>query len=1243
MPSHGREKIFVSYSHKDTPDLEALKTLLMPKIRDGTISFWDDALIEPGNKWRENIDEELSSATIALLLVSDHYFASDFIVDSEFIPILDRAKNDGLRVYWMLLRPCLWEKTKIKEYQALHDTNKPLSKLTPDERQEELIKICNKIVKMVEEGRPAVGTSLIRGWYPYNYEDKDIFADLQRQGFVDECVSGICHDEFRFGLLQGESGVGKTSTLQAGLGPRLKERGYDYKYIDLRNESPPLLQKLTPQKSKPLVLLLDHFEKAPIQPHDEFFQALVSWCGDTSIPPVKMLASVETGFVGEMQPFFTHIQFKYHPQQSFLLSKLSKEEALKIVRLMADREKIPFESDFVDCLIEKSVSNAKEEVSPVVLQITAHTIRLSRRSDKELAFTKQAIEKMGGIEGIYERVLEEQLQKLESERRHIAEEILKTLIDWEKRARSSALTREEIKDKILARQTTRKTQDHPRSIEMRDLSVQKLAPTLAQLCTWRFIRMSHRRGVDTYELDQDWLMEVVINRDAEYIGEIRKAERLLMQGYELWRENNQEDHHLLSHHILHRIEPYLRQLHLDADKIDFIARSRKSVWRKKRNRVVMGAMSVILVAAIVFMTNKRVFLPLEYAQSELLELSAQNQNMKPETRSKIAKALFFVKNFEGAQSIINKIDDDWDKDVARSEIATAAVSAAHSFKEKAAVLVNDIQNKNERRITECMLHEIMNEKDDACGYSSHVRHSITTPVDLITSAEEYAAQKEIDPIEKLDVMAALAQAAVHRAESSNSSLPEKKVQAVLKEMELQLEIINNIPMDFRIFQGRRSAAEIAAYLGEGERAFEILTKAKEFAEKNSDAHERTLSMRSLAIAAAHFAFLMVPDCQRPTCDSKQQIDKLLKLAEEAKDDITEDGEKYAPLSSIVEAQVARAGISEFHEHLEKARNTAKEIHSKVHLSSALRLIVTEMVKRGHEREAVEIAEQNETDVKADLLATILLASTGKAFSLQGKNYRPPRFPQEANDDMVNIPAGHFTMGTSKGAREEMPAHTVYVDGFWLDSSETTVELYDKFLNETRRKQKPGYWKDEIPLSDREKPVIGVTWGEANAYCRWRQKRLPTEAEWEKAARGTDKRKYPWGNSHEDRNKPANYGQSDTKDPYSVLTKVGSFKDQKGDSPYGIHDMAGNAWEWVEDWYDGSVYVDIHSGGYPASSRGDVKILRGGSWDNTDRDDKLRSTFRLLRDPKDGYRTYGFRCARSIDTLFNDGSQVPLQR
>lgn len=112
MPEYRREKIFISYSHKDKKYLDDLKKILAPGIRHRNIVDWDDTKIQSGDNWRAEIKKELSSATIALLLVSDHYLYSEFIANEEFRRILDRAKNDGLRVAWMLLRPCLWEKTK---------------------------------------------------------------------------------------------------------------------------------------------------------------------------------------------------------------------------------------------------------------------------------------------------------------------------------------------------------------------------------------------------------------------------------------------------------------------------------------------------------------------------------------------------------------------------------------------------------------------------------------------------------------------------------------------------------------------------------------------------------------------------------------------------------------------------------------------------------------------------------------------------------------------------------------------------------------------------------------------------------------------------------------------------------------------------------------------------------------------------------------------------------------------------
>jgi len=224
--------------------------------------------------------------------------------------------------------------------------------------------------------------------------------------------------------------------------------------------------------------------------------------------------------------------------------------------------------------------------------------------------------------------------------------------------------------------------------------------------------------------------------------------------------------------------------------------------------------------------------------------------------------------------------------------------------------------------------------------------------------------------------------------------------------------------------------------------------------------------------------------------------------------------------------------------------------------------------------------------------------------------------------MVSIPAGEFTMGSQDGDADERPAHKVYVDSFSIDVYEVTVGQYAEFLR-SGEVRAPLDWKTINQSANQKRPVANVDWADAVAYCKWAGKRLPTEAEWEKAARGTDGRIYPWGN---DPPTPlhANYGKMGSHD-YETLAPVGTL--EAGKSPYGIYDMAGNVWEWVSDWYDNDYYKNSPQQNPGGPSMGGFKVIRGGSWTSSPRN--LRSADRYW-DPPSFRSLYfpGFRCAKN---------------
>ena len=229
--------------------------------------------------------------------------------------------------------------------------------------------------------------------------------------------------------------------------------------------------------------------------------------------------------------------------------------------------------------------------------------------------------------------------------------------------------------------------------------------------------------------------------------------------------------------------------------------------------------------------------------------------------------------------------------------------------------------------------------------------------------------------------------------------------------------------------------------------------------------------------------------------------------------------------------------------------------------------------------------------------------------------------------MVYVPAGEFLMGSAadEGYDNEHPQHTVSLDAFWIDKTEVTNAQYRKCVEAGTCREPTSCDWGEPTYSDPSKakhPVVCVGWDDATAYCTWVEARLPTEAEWEKAAGGTDGRKYPWGNSEPDC-KQANYWGKDG-GCVGETSAVGSYPTDI--SPYGALDMAGNVWEWVSDWFDDGYYARSPASNPPGPASGQERVLRGGSWYFTAVGLRTTARFRYLPDARGDVA--GFRCAAS---------------
>lgn len=253
-------------------------------------------------------------------------------------------------------------------------------------------------------------------------------------------------------------------------------------------------------------------------------------------------------------------------------------------------------------------------------------------------------------------------------------------------------------------------------------------------------------------------------------------------------------------------------------------------------------------------------------------------------------------------------------------------------------------------------------------------------------------------------------------------------------------------------------------------------------------------------------------------------------------------------------------------------------------------------------------------------AGVVPAEAALAKSGMSRDFTLLRSADRLKDRMILIPAGTFVMGDDSFKKAVRPRHDMYLDAFYIDSYDVTNLQYKEFSNAVGYRTFPAHWRGATyPPGKENHPVTFVSWFDANDYCHWIGKRLPSEAEWEKAARGTDGRTYPWGNDLD---------KTKANVPYLKIgdtTPVDRF--EQGKSPYGLYDMAGNVFQWTADWfksYAGNDFVHPNFGGM-------LRVLRGGSYYDCSYyhcGPSFPTYNRIALTPETRAVSLGFRCAKN---------------
>jgi tetratricopeptide (TPR) repeat protein len=789
----------------------------------------------------------------------------------------------------------------------------------------------------------------IKGLLPFGYEDAEVFSRLQREENLKECLQTLADEQFRFGALSGESGVGKTSFLQAGLWPELEKRGFRCVYVKFSGLDPfesvkraclkhlsfaggapdgadfqSLLRAATGQDRTPIVLFFDQFEQFFVhrkrkKDRESFTQALAQWFAEMESLPIKILICVRGDFFDRLNELQKAMRYSLGPAQSFRLERFEPDQATEIFCYLAEKEGMEYDREFISEMTRQELADAEEgSISPVDIQVLARMIERQIRQGPR-AFNRLAIQKLGGAQGLLELYLITALEPLITRSsRRAAISVLQALADLEREARAGALTIEDLRQKLGGDKATFELKDAVECLLRSDM---------------RLISPSPENEEEKFELAHERMIPALWVVAGKQLGEANYANQLLDERVNEWLGDGRASKRLFSWSELRLINKHRRSGALGAqrhEKEEFLAASR----RRLRLRFAAFSLVVLLIPSLQIGWRSNAW------QTYWIKIFLYSQGFRlndKEASIEIATALTYAGDSQMALQVLDRIGNDYSKADALNKVAETYVQLGD--KDKSSDLLSDMIKMAERMGDGGKVYAL------GLFAETYIQLGDKGKAESLLSERIRVAEQFSDDRYKARVLSAIAGTYVRLGETI-------KAGALLKEA---VNILERTSDDQSKANTLGAIVESYTEIGKTVKDGALLKEAVKIAKQIRDDQSKTEALSKIVRSYARLGVTM---------KDSAPLNEAIKAAEQIGDDLS----KAKTLEAIAESYAGLGDKEKARALLEDAIKTSERISGGQSKGFALREIALSYASLGERmkdvamlKEAVKIAERIRTN------------------------------------------------------------------------------------------------------------------------------------------------------------------------------------------------------------------------------------------------------------------------------------------